>query len=319
MRPILPPTGVPVRRLAQTSRSVVVLSGNGLPGYREPFPGANVRMVLSSAASVVSPSRPSIAWLGDTDGLELELARRWVGELAEVVESADVAAGDDGSRGPAAVILAGRRPGCWDLRRATAVVRRWPLAPLIGLATSLDDGRRRSGPMLPGVEEMTWSDLPGRLAWWFAERDAGRPGSLGMPATARREDRLLDAAAGIRAFAARFALGPRIAAAATRRIDLEGLADLVGAIAGPVASRTCGRPPLDVAADLVVWDVGPTTNADLTWLRLITAHRPGLPIVVVESFPRGDTALTALRAGAAAVLGRPLSAEALAGTLLRLG
>lgn len=274
-------------------------------------------MVLSSAASVESPLRPSIVWLGDITGLELDLARRWVGELADVVESADVAEVAEFSSGPAAVILAGRRPGCWDLRRATAVVRRWPLAPLIGLATSLDDGRRRSGPALPGVEEISWTDLPGRLAWWFAERDAGRPGSLGMPATARREDRLLDAAAGIRAFATRASL-PRIAVAATRRIDLEGLADLVGAIAGPVASRTGGRPSLDVPADVVVWDVGPATTADLTWLRLITAHRPGLPIVVVESFPRGDTALAAVRAGAAAVLGRPLSAEALAGTLLRL-
>jgi hypothetical protein len=172
--------------------------------------------------------------------------------------------------------------------------------------------------VLPGIEEMTWTDLPGRLAWWFAELDAGRPGSLGMPATARREDRLLDAAVRVRAFTTRVTPGARIAVAASRRTDLEGLADLVGAIAGPVAIRTCGRPPLDVAADVVVWDVGPATNADITWLRLISAHRPGLPIVVVESFPRGDSVLAAVRAGAAAVLGRPLSLEALAGTLLCL-
>ena len=50
---------------------------------------------------------------------------------------------------------------------------------------------------------------------------------------------------------------------------------------------------------------------------MFTAHRPGLPVIVVESFPRGDTVLAALRAGATAVLGRPLSLEALAGTLLR--
>lgn len=276
-------------------------------------------MVQSSAESLVSPSRPNIAWLGDADGLELALARRWVGELAAVVDPGETPGPDDSAGSPTAVILAGRRPGCWDVRRATAVVRRWPLAPLIAVGTSLDEGRRRSGPALPGVEEMTWTDLPGRLAWWFAEVAAGRPGSLGMPATSRREDRLLDAAVRIRAVAAAAATRPRLAVAAARRIDLEGLADLVGAIGPPAAVRTCGRPPLDVAADAVIWDVGPSSPADLTWLGLIAAHRPGLPIVVVESFPRGDSVLAACRAGAAAVLGRPLSLEALAGTLLRLG
>ncbi|MFN9369602.1 MAG: hypothetical protein ACK6CT_12705 [Planctomycetia bacterium] len=275
-------------------------------------------MVQSSAVSIVRPSRPSIAWLGDTDGVELTLARRWAGELAAVSEPREDPAPDAVGPGPTAVVIAARRPGCWDLRRATAVVRRWPLAPLISLATSLDDGRRRSGPALPGVEEITWTDLPGRLAWWFAERAAGRPGSLGLPATVRREDRLLDAAARIGSSATECCAGMRIATAAARRADLEGLADLIAAIGRQSPVMECGRPSLEVAADVVVWDIGTTSPGDLTWLGMLTAHRPGLPVVVVESFPRGDTVLAAFRAGAAAVLGRPLSLEALAGTLLRL-
>ena len=43
----------------------------------------------------------------------------------------------------------------------------------------------------------------------------------------------------------------------------------------------------------------------------------GLFIVLLDSFPRGDTVAAALRAGAAAVLGRPVCLEAVAGTLLR--
>lgn len=274
-------------------------------------------MVDSFHTNRAASSRRTIAWMGDADGLELGLARRWAGELAAVIEPGSDSGPDADTCWPTAVILAGRRPGCWDLRRATALVRRWPLAPLMSLATSLDDGRRRSGPGLPGVEEVTWTDLPGRLAWWFAELDAGRPGSLGLPAMARREERLLEAAARIHAVATRSWPRPRIAVAAARRTDLEGLADLVGPLGMPDAVRVSGRPPLDVAADIVVWDVGPSTAADLMWLRMIAAQRPQLPIVVVESFPRGDTVLAAVRAGAFAVLGRPLSLEALAGTVLR--
>jgi hypothetical protein len=51
---------------------------------------------------------------------------------------------------------------------------------------------------------------------------------------------------------------------------------------------------------------------------MLAANRPGRGIVLLDSFPRGDTTRLALRAGAAAVLGRPAGLEPLAGTLLRL-
>ena len=57
---------------------------------------------------------------------------------------------------------------------------------------------------------------------------------------------------------------------------------------------------------------------DLAWLRMLTANGPHTRVVLLESFPRGDAAEAALRAGAGAVLGRPLGLEALEGTLRRL-
>jgi DNA-binding NarL/FixJ family response regulator len=67
---------------------------------------------------------------------------------------------------------------------------------------------------------------------------------------------------------------------------------------------------------VVVWDVPAITAADLTWISLLTAHRPARAVVVLESFPRADTTRAALEAGAVAVLGRPVSMEALSGVLL---
>jgi ActR/RegA family two-component response regulator len=65
--------------------------------------------------------------------------------------------------------------------------------------------------------------------------------------------------------------------------------------------------------------VGRPTDTDFAWLGILAANRPGLGIVLLDSFPRGNTARAAVRAGAAAVLGRPVGLEALVGTLLRLG
>jgi len=262
-----------------------------------------------------------LLWIGPAASADLRLARQWTGQLGEVHERRTAAeAVEDvpqifAERSPAVILLASPTPDHWSLEAAVSVSRRWPLAPLVSVAGGLVDGRRRSGPPLPGVEEVPWHDLPGRLAWWLRDRDAGRPGSLGLPATARREERA--AAAGEAAFGADGGL-PAVSAAAKRAVDLEGLCDLLAMIGCPAIRQRHGRPPLDEPAGLLVWDVGNLSDDDLAWLEMMAANRPALRIIVLESFPRPDTTQAALRKGAAAVLGRPASAEALAGTIHRL-
>ncbi len=68
---------------------------------------------------------------------------------------------------------------------------------------------------------------------------------------------------------------------------------------------------------MLVWDILTPDDADLAWLRMLVAQRPGRKIIVLESFPRADRVAAILRAGVIAVLGRPGSAEALAGVLLQ--
>ena len=243
------------------------------------------------------------------------MARAWVGAFATLVEPA---AATEPVSHPQVAVLAAHRPAAWTLSTAAAVSRRWPLTPLVAVVSSLADGRRRSGPWLPGVEEVVWHDLPGRLTWWLAELAAGRPGTLGLPTTARREDRITEAAGHVRAVVAACGQPPAVAVAAACRTALEGVADLLNAAGFRVTSRVRGRPRLDDDADLLVWDAGRLTETDRAWLEMLAAHRPGLGIVLLDSFPRGDTVRAALRAGAAAVLGRPVGLEALVGTLLRL-
>ncbi|MEY3205580.1 MAG: hypothetical protein RLZZ21_1911 [Planctomycetota bacterium] len=276
-----------------------------------------------AASSPPAAPRRHVAWIGPTRSVELAWARDRVAASATVIEvarPADLAARVDPVAGPwpAIAVLASDMPSRWTAADAVAVSRCWPLTPVVSACTSLAEGRRRSGPPLPGVEEVAWNELPTRLAGWLADLDAGRPGVLGLPAASRREDRVLEAAARLGA-AARWAGEPmRVAVAARHTIDLDGTSGLLAASGAAVVDRALGRPRLDVPARLVVWDVEQITAEVLTWLRMLTIQQPDLAVVLLDSFPRGDTCLAALDAGALAVLGRPLAVESLAGLLSSL-
>ena len=270
-------------------------------------------MTAPPATAARSPAR--VLWVGSSASADLRLTREWIGRLAEVHDVTSPAAAvatpppPFADRSPAVVLMAVASPGNWSLGELVPLARRWPLAPIVAVGGALADGRRRSGPPLPGIEEVPWHDLPGRLASWLADREAGRAGTLGMPSTARREERFLEPGR-----SPGDAHGPVVSLAAANGGDLDGLVDLTRAAGAVVGRRSRGRPPLEEQAPVLVWDVGRLDADQLAWLRMLAANRPGLRIILLESFPRPDTAAAALQAGAAAVLGRPASAETLAGT-----
>jgi hypothetical protein len=273
-------------------------------------------------ASASIPQQRCVLWVGATTGTELGLAHRWLAERAAVIVAetafAAPAAVEAAGRGlPVLAVFATDRPGRFSLDDVLAIAREWPLASLVSVVASLADGRRRSGPPLSGIEEVAWHELPGRLERWFADLAAGRPGLLGLPATSRREERILAASDSLRASRAAHEPLP-VSVVAARSDDLDGLVDLIALSGRRIARRTRGRPPLDEPAALLVWDVGCLGEEDIAWLRMLVANRPDLAVVLLESFPRGEATEAALEAGAKAVLGRPVTLEVLEGTLARL-
>jgi hypothetical protein len=281
----------------------------------------------------IDSTRRRVLWIGSGDGLEFVIARTGLAALADVVDAespeAAVASGVAGLAGqstPTLAVLAADRPARFSADDAVILSKAWPLMPIVSVASSLVDGRRRSGPPLPGIEEVPWHDLPGRCGWWLAALEKGVPTSLGLPATSRREERLLESIGGLQSHAGEATPGHpatlilaqgAVSVVAARADDLEGLCDLLTVAGHRVLGRQIGRPQIDESADTLVWDVGDLEAGDLEWLRLLAANRPGLFIVMLDSFPRGDSVAAALRAGAAAVLGRPVNLEALAGSLMR--
>lgn len=267
------------------------------------------------------PARRRVLWAGGVAGPELTLARESVAALggASLLAVDDLPAdGPDAVPDPPlCILLAHDRTTSWTPARVLALSRRWPLARVVSVAGSLGDGRRRSGPLLPGVEEIAWHDIAGRLAAWFADLDAGAAGSLGLPPTARREDRLLDAPSFAAARPRRGGRGP-VAVVGRDEVALEGLAGLVATLGYAVSGQIAARPAIDGAAGTVLWDAVRLLPDDIEWLRLLVANRPGAAVVILDSFPRGDVAGAARDAGAAAILARPVALEPLAGTLERL-
>ncbi len=252
-------------------------------------------------------------WIGPTDTDEFDLAR---GVLASRLETTIL---EDGGRldprGPLLACLAADGPRRTVHETALELARRWPLCRFVAISSSLCEGRRRSGPPTPGVEEIPWHELPGRLDGWLEDVEAGRPGWLGQPATLRREDRLL---VGLRdgAATADEAARPRtVAVAAAHAESLDGLMAVLGSFRVPAASASVGRPTMDASADVLLWECPESVAAELPWLGILAAHRPATDIVMLESFPRGDRTSEAIRAGAAWVLARPTPADVLIGTL----
>jgi len=283
---------------------------------------------IASDLGLNQASKRHLLWIGATAGLELGMAYTWIANRTNVVRacSPQAAIATDSLSGgplPSIAILAADWPGRWALRDAVLLSKRWPLLRIVSVASSLVDGRRRSGPVLPGIEEVSWYDFPSRFECWCKDIDAGRPSLLGLPTTARREERLLESIPMVMPAIGRdgnAATGSALTVSlvASQAVDLDGLNDLLTLAGWRITRSGCGQPELDEPADVLVWDIGSIQSSQLARLRMLSANRPKLAIVLLESFPRGDSTLMALRSGATAVLGRPFLLESLRGTFLRL-
>jgi hypothetical protein len=254
-------------------------------------------------ATPVTDPRP-VLWIGPVVGTELTLAADWLTTLVPLVMADGIAALDRVATRPWLVVLACHRPALWSIGELNRVATALPLVPLVAVTTSLAEGSRRNGDGLPGVEEIPWLELPGRMWGWCQEP---RPVSIALPATSRRDERWLAQVAATPVGARR---PVTVAAGPAAR---EPLCDLIAA-AGWIPQPLSSSRPAPGCRGPVVWDAGGLGADGREWLRLLTADGRR-DVLVMESFPRGDAVGATLAAGAAAVLPRVVGAEVLAGTL----
>ena len=281
--------------------------------------------MIRQSVGVRKAARPMVErpiatlWIGESAdeqaaGEELAMALRWAQERLQVTTAASIAdACRLEPRYPAVILLPLAWSGAIGEAELIRLSRRWPLAELVLVTGSAVDGRRRRGPALPGAVAVPWYELPGRIGQWCRQRREGAGHPLGLPATCRREDRLLASVDSARVRREHPGLEASVAAGSRRLLDaIEMLAVAAGV---RVASRVQGKPPLEAAGDLILWDAGYVDEAELEHLAELSGQKPHRPIVVFEAFPRGATARAVREAGGTHLLGQPLEADVLAETV----
>ena len=262
----------------------------------------------------------------------------WIGDLGNTAEFRHVAtviqkdielchvptvdaafhAATSGDSEPLIICLSETHPGQIHDAEVLRVTRRWPLSKIVVVGSCLADGQRRSGPSLSGILQIPWHDLPSRLIVWLHGLESDQPSSLADAPSFRRDERwlldptttktphtVLDQSTQV-----------RVTVAASTDTAAEAVRELVTAAGGIVEQAVTGKPPIQDAADVVIWDLHDSPELQLEWIRLLTCQNPHRIIALLCSFPRSETAQAAIDAGATVVLGRPTDGEALRGVLL---
>lgn len=281
--------------------------------------------MIRQSVGVPKPAKPMVEqpipalWIGESAdtqaaGEELAMSLRWARERLQVTTAAS---SGDACRleacNPAVILLPLAWSGAVGEAELIRLSRCWPLAELVLVMGSAVDGRRRRGPPLPGAVAVPWYEMPGRVGQWCRQRREGVGHPAGFPATSRREDRLLASADSTRG--RRGHPGLEVSVAAGSRSLLDAIEMLAVAAGVRVVSRVQGKPPLEAAGDLILWDVGCVDEAELGHLAELSGQKPYRPIVVFEAFPRGATARAVREAGGTHLLGQPLEADVLAETI----
>ena len=200
--------------------------------------------------------------------------------------------------GPQVVIFAQARPGQFSAGDMERVSRQLPLAHQVTLLGSLCEGETRSGHPWPGMTRVFWYQF---LPRYRDLLESGQtPQSWKLPRTASDvERRSAD-------------LEPPsqtadhlVAIFTSSAVSFDGLADACQAGGYTAAwcrdEQTCGFR----GAIAGIWDAAASGDLDYDQLRRIVARVPGLPLIILWSFPRIDQVQTAHQHGAAAVLSTP--------------
>ena len=270
----------------------------------------------------MTPKNRRLLWIGDIhQTAEFCHVADAIGSDIEMQEypNVDVAlnATTSNSPAPTLICLTETHPGQIQFHDVLRLVHHWPLSRIVAVGSCLSDGRRRSGPVVDGILEVPWHDLPSRMQVWLQRLDSGAPSSLTHAPTSRREERWLAEVieAQTSCHSVNQSAQATVTVAASSKSMTEAVGELVTASGGILVHSVTGKPAIKDTADVIFWDLDESPKSQLEWIRLLTSQTPTRVLALLCSFPRSDTAQAAMEAGATAVLGRPTDCEAIRGVL----
>lgn len=256
----------------------------------------------------------SVLFVGDCAHDEFRAAVEMLDEHGAVTFARDVAAAREdlirNAWSPSLIVIAQARPGEHAEAELDALRRAAPLAPLVCLLGTLCEGESRSGSPYPGGVRIYWHQWRERAWPELLALQAGRASSWSLPATASDEERLLCSAS------ERITAARGLVAIASASFEMADWLASACREQGFDVLRTCAsRPAVSPQVSVVVWDAGPAENSDLDDLAALLAAYPSAKLIVLADFPRLEHYERLLRAGAAAVLSKPVMLAELFGQL----
>ncbi len=214
---------------------------------------------------------------------------------------------------PDVLVLLQAFPGQVSSVQLDRLRRLSPLTPIVLLLGTWCEGEMRSGHPLPGTIRVYWHQWPAAAPRQLARLGNGQSCAWALPPTAAPEERLLaDVGQG-------HGLEGCLVGLCTPRFEsADWLAAVCRAAGCPSVWIRPSRPLSLEGLGLVLFDGTDLTGPELERLSELSRSLPDVPVIALADFPRIEDQQRIFRAGAAALLSKPVDAEDLLWTMDRL-
>lgn len=230
---------------------------------------------------------------------------RDVGAAADATASGEIAAD--------LTVIAQSYPGEFSHQSVDRLRAASPLTRIVALLGSWCEGEMRSGHPWPAVVRLYWHQGLGRIAREIKRLAGGACPSWGLPLTATEEERLLaECATGFQPVATRQrpVLRQGLVGIAARRFEsFDWLSAVCRQYGSPTVWLRGPQYPRVEGLTAILIDGTDFGDAEMTTLRRLSERYSQARRVALMDFPRIEDRERVLRAGADAVISKPVSVE----------
>ena len=243
-----------------------------------------------------------VLFIGDRSHHEFREPVAWLSEYCDLtfsscIDEAAVRLASDRET-TEVIVIAAARPGQFSQRDVTSLLRRAPLARIIGLMGGWCEGEMRTGQPWRGVTRVYWHQFVPRLA---EELIGNSPrGRLVMPKTFTESE------------LSRIAFPvPKVrerGLAVIRAVSLESyeaIAEACHAIGHSTMWVNLRQPAFVSGATVAIWDVALSIDLDREALTAFVRQVQPAPVIAMLGFPRASDRQQAVEFGAACVVSKP--------------
>ncbi|HRX81678.1 MAG TPA: response regulator [Pirellulaceae bacterium] len=243
-----------------------------------------------------------VLFIGDPSHHEFREPLAWLGEYCEltIVDNTEQAAVELASvnQQPDFIVVAAARPGRFMQHDVVSLLRRAPLARIIGLMGGWCEGEMRTGQPWRGVTRVYWHQFVPRLAEELI--GTNERGRLAMPRTFT-ESELSNITVPVPEVRQRGLAVIR----ATSLECYEAIAEACHAIGHSTVWVNHRQPAFVAGAAVAIWDVALSIERDEAELAEFAKQVHPAPVIAMIGFPRASDRQRAVECGATCVVSKP--------------